>query len=440
MALRGEELESLRAANAGLQQELEVLRGVLALVKEDLHVKDEQIEHLYHSFLASKEHKRQEQERRELQWQAKMDRLHLELDAQKRAAATSRGRPDASQSKTTDRIRDAEWQALYRERHVIERNRSTGKAVITTLNGHTGTVTCLQFHDKTLVSGSDDGSMMLWSLSPREDDSTPGGSIASPVCALMQQHHRQRRNVEKRHSFYGHGGPIWALHFDDDALLFSGSYDKTVKIWELWSGKCLRTLRGHAGWVSSLDSHGDVIASSSWDSCIMLWDKRTGALLRTLHDTPANPIYALKWDRCRGVFVVGCRRFGVQLWDVETGQKRAEFIGHDANNQVNAIKACGDRIVSGGSDSTVKIWDRRQTASVSTLSAHRGAVMCVDYDNDHHVVSGSYDSTIKLWDLRAPTAPLSSLEGHSSAVFSLQMDACKVISGSADTTIKIFGF
>ncbi|GLE05942.1 hypothetical protein PINS_up015153 [Pythium insidiosum] len=335
---------------------------------------------------------------------------------------------------------DADWQHLYRERHVVERNQTSGKAVITTLNGHSGTVTCLQFNGKTLVSGSDDGSMMLWSLSPREDDSVFGCSATPNACALMQQHHRQRRNVEKRHSFYGHGGPIWALHFDDDALLFSGSYDKTVKIWELWSGKCLRTLRGHTGWVSSLDSHGDVIASASWDSSIMLWDKRTGALLRTLHDTPANPIYALKWDQEQGVFVVGCRRFGVQLWDVETGQKTTDFIGHDANNQVNAIKASGDSIVSGGSDHTVKIWDRRQPSSVCTLAAHRGAIMSVDYDNDFHVASGSYDSVIKLWDLRAPSVPQSSLEGHSSAVFALQMDACKLVSGSADTTIKIFSF
>ncbi|GLE09874.1 hypothetical protein PINS_up021802 [Pythium insidiosum] len=50
---------------------------------------------MLHSFLASKEHRRQEQERRELQWQATMNRLHSELDAQKRAAGSGCQRRDA---------------------------------------------------------------------------------------------------------------------------------------------------------------------------------------------------------------------------------------------------------------------------------------------------------------------------------------------------------
>lgn len=49
---------------------------------------------------------------------------------------------------------------------------------------------------------------------------------------LMQQHHRQRKSVVKLHSFFGHGGPVWALHYRDSTLV-SGSYDKTVKIWDL---------------------------------------------------------------------------------------------------------------------------------------------------------------------------------------------------------------
>uniref|UniRef100_K3WWB4 F-box domain-containing protein n=1 Tax=Globisporangium ultimum (strain ATCC 200006 / CBS 805.95 / DAOM BR144) TaxID=431595 RepID=K3WWB4_GLOUD len=62
-----------------------------------------------------------------------------------------------------------EWMTLYRERHIVERNWVNGKATITTLNGHNGTITCLQFNDSRLVSGSDDGSMMLWSLLPRQE-------------------------------------------------------------------------------------------------------------------------------------------------------------------------------------------------------------------------------------------------------------------------------
>lgn len=59
-------------------------------------------------------------------------------------------------------------------------------------------------------------------------------------------------------------------------------------------------------------------------------------------------------------------------------------------------KACDERVLSGGSDHSVKVWDRRQGACVATLLGHRGAVMSVDYDLDQRVISGSYDSVIKV--------------------------------------------
>lgn len=80
-------------------------------------------------------------------------------------------KPTKEEAKSND-TEQIEWMALYRERHVVERNWANGKATITTLNGHNGTVTCLQFSESRLVSGSDDGSMMLWSLLPRQEGET----------------------------------------------------------------------------------------------------------------------------------------------------------------------------------------------------------------------------------------------------------------------------
>ena len=47
----------------------------------------------------------------------------------------------------------------------------------------------------------------------------------------------------------GHGGPVWCVDFYKD-LLVSGSYDKTIKVWNMRSGQNLCTLRGHTSWVS----------------------------------------------------------------------------------------------------------------------------------------------------------------------------------------------
>ncbi len=71
-----------------------------------------------------------------------------------------------------------------------------------------------------------------------------GSSSPTSGIALMQQHHKQTREVSKVRAFHGHGGPIWALHQEHSQLL-SGSYDKTIKLWDLGTGRCLRSLRGH---------------------------------------------------------------------------------------------------------------------------------------------------------------------------------------------------
>jgi WD40 repeat protein len=66
--------------------------------------------------------------------------------------------------------------------------------------------------------------------------------------------------------------------------LASGSYDKTIKLWEPGSGKLLRTLEGHHHLVQSVafDPTGMTLASGSYDRTIKLWEPGSGKLLRKL--------------------------------------------------------------------------------------------------------------------------------------------------------------
>ncbi|KAF0690565.1 Aste57867_18052 [Aphanomyces stellatus] len=507
---------ALERENAFLRQELELFRGVFSVMKEDLNVKNEQIEHIYNSLKVSMTRKAQEQEANEKSLQKKLSHLECVLRAKDVSYArvqkdlqrahnqlqmhfqstkapflwcadelafkifsyldvgsvysvlsvqrawydmvmlddfweamyarrwcerlvlpklgdADAASPDGERPEVNDGKNNSNrWLQSYKERHVLERNWTTGKAVITTLCGHNGTVTCLEFDEDRLISGSDDGSLMLWTLAPLSED------VLMPTSLLAQQHHRQTRTVQKLHSFYGHGGPVWALHMHGNTLM-SGSYDKTIKLWNLQTGSCFSTLRAHTGWVSSLDASDARIASGSWDSSVNIWDLETGELVTTFFDEPANPIYCLKWEKNSNAIVTGCRRRGIQVWDAAEGRCIQTFAGHSRGNQVNGLQATDRLVLSGGSDATIKIWDRRENTCASTLAGHTGAVMCVDM-RENFIISGSYDTTIKLWDMRRPSACVQSIEGHSSAVFALQMDHGKIISGSADTTLKIFNF
>jgi WD40 repeat protein len=83
----------------------------------------------------------------------------------------------------------------------------------------------------------------------------------------------------------GHQGLVTALAFAPDGkTLVSGSDDNTVKLWDVASGKELRTLRGHAAPVRSVacSPDGKTLVSGSWDRTVKLWDVASGKELRTL--------------------------------------------------------------------------------------------------------------------------------------------------------------
>mmetsp|Transcript_4536 Transcript_4536/g.6255 ORF Transcript_4536/g.6255 Transcript_4536/m.6255 type:complete len:651 (+) Transcript_4536:175-2127(+) len=422
-----------------------------------------------------------------------------------------------------DPLTGCKWKTLFRKRYVVDNNWVRGRAEVMALSGHSGTVTALQFsrrhhpgpasrapatptrrapgtpsssgggmdrEKEYLVSGSDDGSLVLWELKTAEEEHAvvlPPPPPALPLAQLVKPTPQQRnrrplrkkdtsspssleqsnvlspahaassgaaelrskssqgsfcgnRRAERLHAFHGHGGPVWCLEFDLEAdRLVSGSYDKTLKIWELGSGRCLRTLRGHDGWVSCLAllREDRRIVSGSWDNTIRVWDESTGANLLAMQTGLMNALHCLRWDDRRQLVGVGCRHRQLQLYDLGQGVQVGACTGH--LKEVSALHM-GDIWVTGSADSTVKLWDPETQTCELTLRGHSHTVMAVQHDGNFRVVSGSYDRTIKLWDIRNPLNPIQSFDKHTAAIFALQFDEDKIISGSADHSMKIFQF
>ena len=70
----------------------------------------------------------------------------------------------------------------------------------------------------------------------------------------------------------------------DGRLAVSASSDKTLKVWEVESGRELRTLEGHTDWVYGVALSGDGrrAVSASWDKTLKVWEVESGRELRTL--------------------------------------------------------------------------------------------------------------------------------------------------------------
>ncbi len=233
-----------------------------------------------------------------------------------------------------------------------------------------------------------------------------------------------------------HGGGVRALALTGDGRVVSGSYDGTVKVWDLNSGQEQRTLSGHGGVVWALAMTGDGrVVSGSYEGTVKLWDLNSAHKERTLSGH-GGVVYALAMTG-DGRVVSGSYDGTVKVWDLNSAHKERTLSGH--GGWVNALAMTRDgRVVSGADDGTVKVWDLASGQEQRTLSGHGGAVNALAMTGDGRVVSGSSDGTVKVWDL-ASGQEQRALSGHGGWVNALAMTGDgRVVSGSEDGTVKVW--
>ncbi|MGI0482062.1 hypothetical protein ACN4EE_14910 [Geminocystis sp. CENA526] len=142
----------------------------------------------------------------------------------------------------------------------------------------------------------------------------------------------------------------------EGTLLASASKDKTMKLWELPSGRLLNTLRDHTGNISSLvmNGKGTLLASASKDKTIKLWELPSGRLLNTLRDHTGN-ISSLVMNGGT-LLVLGTRKKTIRLLELPSGRLLNSLTGHTNWITNVVINKEGTLLASGSRDNTIKLW------------------------------------------------------------------------------------
>jgi WD40 repeat protein len=175
----------------------------------------------------------------------------------------------------------------------------------------------------------------------------------------------------------GHSDSVRAVAVTADGKrAISGSWDKTLKLWNLETGEELFTLKGHSHLVSAVavTADGKRAISGSWDKTLKLWNLETGEELFTLngHSSFVNAV-AVTADGKRAIS--GSNDSTLKLWNLETGEELFTLNGHSGLVSAVAVTADSKRAISGSNDFTLKLWNL-ETGEVIASFTGDGSILC----------------------------------------------------------------
>jgi WD40 repeat protein/serine/threonine protein kinase len=210
----------------------------------------------------------------------------------------------------------------------------------------------------------------------------------------------------------GHRDAVTAASLSPDARrALSGSRDGTLRLWEVATGRCLHVYAGHSGPVTSVVPGPDwrYALSGSRDQTLKLWDLATGLCVRTLED-PDAPVNAVDLDAAgqRALCGVSDRRSGqgapllLRLWDLRTGRRLLALPGNASAVRCVRFDQAGTRALSGGMDGLLHLWDLPGSRLLRTLRGHAAAVTGACFAADGQCAySVGEDGCFAMWDLQS---------------------------------------
>jgi WD40 repeat protein len=191
----------------------------------------------------------------------------------------------------------------------------------------------------------------------RETAFSPDGRLLATTSASGLVTFRHMPGLRVARTVVHQGGATAIAFSPDDRWFATAGYDHNVRLWEIATGRPIRTLGGSGGtiWTIAVSPDGRLIAAAGEDKIVRIWSTDSGRLLHAL------------------------RGHSLNIWQVD-------------------FSPDGSRLASAGFDKSVRIWDPRSGALVRLLEGHNQAVVGLAYSRDGaRLASSGDDSTIRLW-------------------------------------------
>jgi small GTP-binding protein len=287
------------------------------------------------------------------------------------------------------------------------------------LTGHKGWVNSVVVSPdgKWIASGGDDKTVRIW-------------DIETGKCQI---------------TLTGHGKSVRCVAITPDGKrLLSASDDETVRVWNYPSGQLEHILTVYNYMMLAVVpfANGQYILSggAGHDSSIKIWNLNTGVCTKTLQVNQI--VWSADINSDGTIVALGGDKGKLTLWNLNTDECITVLNGHSSLEVVRSVKITSDGqyVISGSDDKTVKVWSLAMGTCIGTLEGHQKGIDSIAITSNIALIAstGFTDHTVRLWDRESGTCLqiIDIRETPNAVAFSL--DGSRLVVGTVEGTIHIY--
>jgi guanine nucleotide-binding protein subunit beta-2-like 1 protein len=301
--------------------------------------------------------------------------------------------------------------------------------------GHGGWVTSITTPadgSDTILSGSRDKTIIKWQI--QRDGSTSASGVP-------------------KKSLVGHSNFVQDVVISHDGqFALSGSWDGTLRLWDLNTGLTTRSFLGHSRDVMSVAFSADnrQIMSGSRDNKLKVWNTLAECKFTVEADGHTDWVTCVRFspNTTNPLIVSGGWDKKVKVWSATNLSLVKDLLGHTGYVSTVSVSPDGSLCASGGKDGVAMLWDLNKGEQLYKLES-QDVIHALTFSPNRYWLCAATESSIKIWDLESksvvaelvPELPTMSRKAMKPECISLcwSADGTTLYSGYTDSTIRIWG-
>lgn len=284
-----------------------------------------------------------------------------------------------------------------------------------------------------IFTGHQDGKVRVWKVQSKNPKVHKLSGTLPTLMDIFRCSIKPKNYVEVKRNktsvWIKHGDAISSLSMNQEkGLLYSASWDRTFKVWNVDNSKCLESVKAHEDAVNSIVAGAnDLVFTGSADGSVKVW-RREAHKKGTKHNfvqtllSQECAVTSLVFNETNSILYCGSSDGLLNFWECGKQLSHGGVLkGHKL--AVLCLATAGNLVLSGSADKTISVWKRVEGSAHtchSILTGHTGPVKCLAVENDQEtsetddqqwvVCSGSLDKSVKVWSVSEQSPEFSEMQ------------------------------